>query len=85
MMQSKYNYGDVVSVKRSVTFWLNVPGNRIAGPRVGERASVYAITNERLVGRQSKFPSGVIYSVEFENGDAIEVHEDDLELVLAAT
>jgi hypothetical protein len=75
----KFTYSDLVRVRPGVSTWFDVPGRRTTGPRIGEPASVYAITEDRRLGPRPEFPAGVIYGVEFDDGDAIEVHEDDLE------
>lgn len=81
MPRPKFDYGDIVRVKSGITFWFDVPIRRTSGPRIGERASVYAVTADRADNERPEFPNGVLYGVEFEGGDAIEVHEADLELV----
>jgi len=78
---SKFTYNDIVCVKPTVTIWFDVPGFRKPGPRIGERAWVYSVTENE--GRPF-FRSGTIYGIEFEGGDSLEVHEDDLELIEAA-
>ena len=81
MPSPKFDYNDLVRIKLGVTFWIDVPGRRTNGPRVGEPASVYAIDTDRIAGPRPEFPAGNLYGVEFNDGDAVEVHEDDLELV----
>lgn len=67
----KYTYDDLVRVSRNADKKL----------RPGEIASVVAVFNERpLGGYFDQFPPGVIYSIEFEDGEATEIHESDLEL-----
>jgi len=79
MSQAKYDYNDLVRVKPGISHWLDVPGRRTTGPRTGDVASVFAVDNDRLAGSRPEFPPGAIYGIEFEDGDAIEVHESDLE------
>ncbi len=81
MPRPKFDYNDMVCVRPGVTVWFDVPGRRTQGPRIGERAWVFAVTEDRTSGQRPEFPSGVVYGIEFEDGDAIEVHEADLELV----
>jgi hypothetical protein len=75
---SKFTYDDIVRVKPTVKAWLDVPGFRKSGPRIGERAWVFAVRENQA---RAPFLPGTIYGVEFEDGDALEVHEDDLELI----
>lgn len=50
--------------------------------RPGARSNVIAVFETRPDGSHfATFPDGVIYSVEFEDGEAIDVHEDYLEPV----
>ena len=48
--------------------------------RPGEPASVIAVIEEkdRKGSYLSAFPPGVIYSIEFEDGSAIDIHESQL-------
>jgi hypothetical protein len=48
--------------------------------RRGEKAWVIAVLEDRVRFPLKQFPPGVVYAVEFEGGDAIDVHEDDVEL-----
>lgn len=68
-------------MKSTVETWIAIPGNgQHKGPQPGEVASVFSILDVRGLAHQV-FPSGVIYGIEFEDGEAVEVHEDDLEPV----
>jgi len=79
---AKFDFNDTVRVKTTVKTWFEIPGVGChRGPRPGENASVFSISEDRLVAPQEQFPPGVIYGIEFSDGDAIEVHEDDLELI----
>lgn len=70
-MQPKFNYDDVVRVRS------NAPPEL----RPGEIAWVVGVFDPRPEGSYfEKFPAGVVYSVEFEDGVSIEIHENDLEL-----
>ena len=66
---TKFTYDDVVRAKPTA--------NRKARP--GTRAWVVAVIKDRKSFPLNQFPPGVIYSVEFEDGTSIEIHEDDLE------
>lgn len=47
----------------------------------GQVGSVINVFSERPTGKHfEQFPEGVVYVVEFENGEAIDIHEFDLEL-----
>lgn len=81
---SKFDYNDTVRVKATVKTWFEIPGvGRHKGPRPGENASVFSISDDRGTMALKKFPPGVIYGIEFGDGGAVEVHEDDLELAEA--
>jgi hypothetical protein len=78
---SRFDYGDTVRVKSTVQTWIAIPGNgQHKGPHPGEVASVFSILDVRVLAHQA-FPPGVIYGIEFGDGEAVEVHEDDLESV----
>ena len=79
MSASKFTYNDSVRVKPGISHWVDVPGRRTSGPRCGELASVYAVDTDRAFSPRPEFPAGTIYGIEFDDGDAIEVHELDLE------
>lgn len=66
---AKSDYNDTVRIKDSCA----------AMVRRGEVPSVIAILEDRKRRPLSQFGSGVIYSVEFADGAAIDVHEDELE------
>jgi hypothetical protein len=78
---AKFTYNDIVRTKATITAWYDIPGFRKPGPRVGERGWVFAVSESQ---DREPFPAGTIYGIEFEDGDALEAHEDDLELVEAA-
>jgi hypothetical protein len=40
---------------------------------------VYKNMPDRTEMTLSRFPAGVVYTIEFEDGTAIDIHEDDLE------
>jgi len=74
---SKFTYDDIVRLKPTVSVWENDAGAIKRGPRVGERAWVFAVLENQT---RAPFAAGTRYGIEFEDGDSIEVHEDDLEL-----
>jgi hypothetical protein len=49
--------------------------------RSGERAWVVGVITEdrRLGSHYEQFPLGTIYTIEFEDGDSIDIHEDGIE------
>lgn len=67
---SRFTYDDIVVVQ------ITEP---IANRR-GERAWVVGIISDRTRYPLKEFPPGVVYTVEFEDGDALDVHEENLEL-----
>jgi len=72
-MKTKFTYDDVVQILPNST-----PSNRI-----GERAWVVGVFETRPKGDYfKKFPEGIIYSIEFEDGCSMEIHENDLQLVI---
>jgi hypothetical protein len=75
IMGPKFNYDDIVRVK----------ANARAELRPGERAWIVSVFEQRPKGSYfDRFPEGVVYSIEFEDGSSTEVHEDELELEAAA-
>lgn len=68
---AKFTYNDIVKAK--------LTADKKARP--GERAWVIAVLENRSHFPLKQFAPGVVYSVEFEDGEAVDVHEDDLELV----
>ncbi len=44
----------------------------------GVMASVIAVTEDRVRWPYPQFPSGVVYTIEFEGGEAIDVHESSI-------
>lgn len=70
-MNAKFNYDDVVRVQP----FANIEA------RPNERAWIVGVFEARPEGSYfDKFPAGVVYSIEFEDGSAIEVHEANLRL-----
>ncbi len=66
---AKFSYNDIVRIKRAAE----------SGFPYG-RAWIVGIFDERLGPYFDKFPSGTVYTIEFEDGSSIEVHEGSLEL-----
>jgi hypothetical protein len=64
---ARFNYDDIVRIK----------AGRMGSGR--GRAWIVAIIDDRQRFPLREFPPGTVYSIEFEDGDAIDVHEDDLE------
>lgn len=69
---TKFTYDDIVRVS------LHAP----CQDRRGQRGWVIAVkTEDKRKGEYfEQFPAGTIYLIEFEDGEAIDVHEADLEL-----
>lgn len=66
-----FTYGDSVLVKATAPTEM----------RPGRRASVCGITtgHERSGSHFDQFPAGTVYFVEFEDGEAFDIHEGMLE------
>ena len=67
---AKFSYDDIVKIK---------PEAKVAAKR-DERAWIVAVIEDRQRFPLDQFPPGTVYSVEFEDGTAVDVHENDLEL-----
>jgi hypothetical protein len=69
---NKFTFDDTVRVKKDAPIPL----------RGGQKASVIMVflPQDRNVSYFDQFPRGVIYSIEFEDGESIDVHEDSLEI-----
>jgi hypothetical protein len=67
---TKYSYNDIVTAKP------NAPSEL----RPGERAWVVGISEQkdRKGEYLTKFPSGTVYLVEFEDGSSVSISESDL-------
>lgn len=76
---AKFTYNDIVKVKATAQYCREAGGNKKSGLRIGERAWICGISESKAPDLRQSFPSGFIYLIEFEDGDAIDVHEDDLE------
>lgn len=70
---TKFNYNDIVCVRPDFDseFYR------------GRKAWIVGVFENRPGPYFDKFPIGVVYSVEFEDGSSTEFHESDLELVEA--
>jgi hypothetical protein len=70
---AKYAYNDIVRVS----------AGSIVPQRIGERAWIVGFSpeEERTGAFLQRFPKGMVYTIEFEDGSSVEVPEDDLELV----
>jgi hypothetical protein len=66
---AQFTYDDIVVLRDTAR----------AVERRGQKAWVIAVLEDRVRFTRSQFPPGVIYSVEFEGGDAIDVHENEIE------
>lgn len=70
-MKPLFNYDDIVKVRSSA----------INGLHSGKKAWIVGIFETRPGPYFDKFPEGVVYSIEFEDGTSMEIHEKDLEPV----
>jgi hypothetical protein len=68
-MKPKFNYDDVVQVRATVG----------ADLRPGAKAWIVGVFETRPGPYFDKFPEGVTYTIEFEDGSSLEIHEQDLE------
>ena len=69
-MKPKFNYDDIVYVRPEANI----------GSRAGKRAWIVGIFEKRPEGGYfDQFPTGVVYTLEFEDGSSIEVHEGNLQ------
>jgi hypothetical protein len=69
IIMTKFTYDEIVRIKSSAT----------PNFRAGGRAWIVGVIEDRRHFSLRQFPPGVVYSIEFENGDALDVFEDDLE------
>jgi hypothetical protein len=69
---NKFTFDDTVRIKKDAPNAL----------RQGQKASVTMVflPQDRIGSYFDQFPPGVIYSVEYEDGESTEVHEDFLEI-----
>lgn len=67
---TKFTYDDIVKVVAHASEAL----------RPGKRAWIVGVFDDRPDSYFDKFPPGTVYSIEFEDGSSVEIHESDLEL-----
>lgn len=67
---AKFTYDDIVIIRK----------NADPSMRPGSKAWVIGVFQDRTANRFEWLPEGVVYSVEFEDGEAIDVHETALSL-----
>jgi hypothetical protein len=71
---AKFDYDDMVRVAASAD----------KKYRPGEIASVIGVFETRPAGSHfSQFSKGTVYTIEYEDGDALDIHEQDLESVVS--
>jgi len=69
-MKPLFNYDDIVKVRKEASSEL----------RPGARAWIVGVFETRPGSFFNKFPEGIVYSIEFEDGSSIiEIHEADIE------
>ena len=66
----KFTYDDIVRVCANSS-------TKLASPK---KAWVVSVIEKSLGSHFDQFPPGVVYTVEFEDGSATDVHESDLEI-----
>jgi len=67
---AKFTYDDIVKVISAAP----------AGIRPGAKAWVVGVFETRPGEYFDKFPEGVVYTIEFEDGSSVEAHESNLVL-----
>lgn len=71
-MKPLFDYDDIVKVRKDASAEL----------RSGEKAWIVGVFEKKLGKYFDKFPEGIVYSIEFEDGLSIEIHEANLESYL---
>lgn len=71
-MKPIFNYNDVVRVRKNANPEL----------RPGAKAWIIGVFETRPGKYFDKFPEGIVYSIEFEDGSSIEIHEEDLQPII---
>ena len=66
---TKFTYDDIVKVAAHAPDAL----------RPGKRAWIVGVFEDRPGSYFEKFPLGTVYSIEFEDGSSLEIHESNLE------
>ena len=68
-MKPKFTYDNVVHVRSTASPDL----------QPGSTASIVGVFETRPGPYFDKFPAGTVYTIEFEDGPPLEIHEEDLE------
>ncbi|MFI3221185.1 MAG: hypothetical protein QX189_19035 [Methylococcales bacterium] len=68
-MKPLFNYDDIVKVREDADSTL----------RPNAKAWIVGVFETRLGNFFDRFPEGIVYSIEFEDGYSIEIHETDLQ------
>ena len=66
---TKFTYNDIVKISKYAS----------KKSRPGEKAWIIGVFEERPGKYFDSFPEGTVYSIEFEDGTSIEIHESHLE------
>ncbi|WP_129780723.1 hypothetical protein [Peristeroidobacter soli] len=66
---ARFSYDDIVKIKVDAK----------TATKRHDRAWVVGIMEDRRRFPLNQFPTGIVYSIEFEDGTALDVHENDLE------
>ena len=71
-MNTKYDYDDIVLVRSDAPTAL----------RPGSKAWVVGVTDKdmRRGSHYDAFPAGNVYTIEFEDGASVDVHEEDIDI-----
>jgi hypothetical protein len=69
-MKNKFTYSDIVNVRQDALEEL----------RPGAKAWIVGVCldKDRFGEYLKRFPHGVTYTIEYEDGSSVEIHEDDL-------
>lgn len=67
---AKYTWNDIVQIRDGAT---------VDAPRYRERSWIVGVFEDDRGEGFEEYPPGVVYTVEFEDGSSINVHELDLE------
>jgi len=71
---TKFTWGDLVQVIEGAS----------AALRPGSFASIVGVSEDRQGAYFDRFPPGVIYTIEYGDGESVDIHEDELRLIEAA-
>jgi hypothetical protein len=69
-MKPLFTYNDIVNVRLSANPTL----------RPGAKAWIVSVFETRPGPYFDRFPQGYVYTIEFDDGESLEVHEDDLQM-----